>query len=208
MIIWGSKAVTGTVVGSGQFHCPACATPRSFEQKRVRRFFTLYFLPLFPTSTLGQYVECRGCQGTFEPSVLSYDPAAEIQRAEALFMTAVKQIMIHLCLADGTIDQSELAQIQAVYEELTGSRLSEGSLREEIKAISQSPPTLYSLIDQLNGQLNDTGKETAIRSAYLIAAADGHIDQSEMEMIQRVAHRLGISPAYLNGIIASLAQAG
>lgn len=207
MIIWGSKAVTGTI-GSGNFHCPACATPRPFEQKRVRRFFTVYFIPLFPTSTLGQYVECRGCRGTFELGVLSYDPAAEIQRAEALFMTAVKQIMIHLCLADGSIDQSEVAQIQAIYEQLTGSRISESELREEIDAISKSPPTLYTLIDQLSGQLNDSGKETAIRSAYLIAAADGHVDQSEMEMIQRIAHRLGISPAHLNGIIASVSQEG
>lgn len=205
MIIWGSKSITGTL-GAGNFNCPVCATHRPYDQKRVRRFFTLYFIPLFPTSTLGQYVECRGCQGTFEPGVLSYDPAIEAQRTEALFMTAVKQIMIHVCLADGSIDDEEVKQIQVIYEELTGARIGETDLREEITAISQSANTLYGLIDQLAGQLNDTGKETAIRSAYLIAAADGHVDPSELEMIQRIAHRLGMTPTHLNGVIASLRQ--
>ena len=207
MIIWGSKAITGSLA-SGNFHCPVCASARPFEQKRVRRFFTLYFIPVFPTSTLGQYVECRTCQGTFEPTILSYDPAVEVQRVEALFMTAVKQIMIHLSLADGSIDEREVTQIQAIFEQLTGTRISESDLREEITAISQSANTLYGLIDQINGQLNDTGKETAIRSAYLIAAADGHVDPSEMDLIQRIAHRLGVSPTHLNGIIATAQQGG
>ncbi len=207
MIIWGSKAITGTL-GAGNFNCPVCAVNRPYDQKRVRRFFTLYFIPLFPTSTLGQYVECRGCQGTFEPNILSYDPAAEVQKTEALFMSAVKQIMIHVCLADGSIDDEEVKQIQAIYEELTGARIGETDLREEITIISQSDNTLYGLIDQLNGQLNDTGKETAIRSAYLIAAADGNVDPSELEMIQRIAHRMGMSPTHLNGVLAAVQQAG
>ncbi len=207
MIIWGSKPITGTL-GAGNFNCPVCTRNQQYDQKRVRRFFTLYFIPLFPTSTLGQYVECRSCQGTFEPGILSYDPAAETQKTEALFMTAVKQIMIHVCLADGSIDDEEVSQIQNIYEQLTGARIGESDLREEITTISQDSNTLYGLIDHLNGQLNDTGKETAIRSAYLIAAADGNVDQSELEMIQRIAHRMSISPTHLNGILASVQQQG
>ncbi|MDB4265318.1 TerB family tellurite resistance protein [bacterium] len=205
MIIWGSKPITGTL-GAGNFNCPVCAQAQQYDQKRVRRFFTLYFIPLFPTSTLGQYVECRSCQGTFEPGVLSYDPAAEAQQTEALFMTAVKQIMIHVCLADGSIDDQEVLQIQNIYEQLTGARIGESDLREEITVISQGANTLYGLIDHLNGQLNDTGKETAIRSAYLIAAADGHVDQFELEMIHRIAHRMGMSPAHLNGVLTTAQQ--
>lgn len=119
-------------------------------------------------------------------------------------MTAVKQIMIQVCLADGTIDDGEVLKIQEIYQELTGARIGESDLREEIAAISDGGQTLLALIDSLVGQLNDKGKETAIRSAYLIAAADGTVDESEMQIIQRVAHRLGMTPAHLNGVLATL----
>ncbi len=205
MIIWGSKAVTGNV-GGGNFNCPVCAAPRNFEQKRVRRFFTLYFIPLFPTDTLGQYVECTTCQGTFETDVLHYDPAAEERQTEALFMIAVKQMMIGVCLADGSVDENEVAQIQAIYERLTGAQVSETDIREEIDAFATNGIDLFGLIDRLVGQLNDQGKETAMSSAYLIAAADGNVDESEWELIQQLAQRLGMSPAHLQGAIAGLQQ--
>ena len=203
MIIWGSKPITGST-GAGQFNCPVCAQQHSYQQKRVRRFFTLYFIPLFPTSTLGQFVECSTCKGTFEPSVLTYDPGVEAQKVEALLMTAIKQMMIHVCLADGSIDPEEVAQIQKIYHELTGAQLAEADLLEEINLIANSANTLYGMIDHLNGQLNDHGKETAIRSAYMIAAADGNVDHNEMELIQRIAHRMGMSPTHLTGILASV----
>ncbi|MFT4551112.1 MAG: uncharacterized membrane protein YebE (DUF533 family) [Verrucomicrobiales bacterium] len=203
MIIWGSKGITG-VIGNGQFHCPVCVVQTAYELKRVRRFFTLYFIPLFPISMLGEYVECSRCQGTFEPDILNYDPAVETQQTEALFMIALKQIMIAVCLADGLIDDNEVTQIQAVYERLTGARVGEQDLREEIATISQHGASLFDIVDRLVGQLNDHGKETAMRSAYLIAAADGHVDENEMRLIQGIAQRMGMSPAHLNGVIASL----
>ena len=30
--------------------------------KKVKNYFTLYFIPLFPISDLGEYIECRNCK--------------------------------------------------------------------------------------------------------------------------------------------------
>lgn len=75
MIIWGSKGRTKEV-SRGQFYCPRCATLRPYVRRRVSKYFTLYFIPLFPTSTLGEYVECGACFTTFKPEVLEYAPNA------------------------------------------------------------------------------------------------------------------------------------
>jgi len=69
LIIFGSRSVTGSK-GTGSFDCPRCGTNRPYDHKRVRRFFTLYFIPLIPLSTLGEYIECGGCGGTYKPEVL------------------------------------------------------------------------------------------------------------------------------------------
>jgi len=71
MIIWGSRSRTSTAQ-AGQFACPRCNGQSRFEEKRVRRWFTLYFLPIFPIGTSGYYVECQDCKGTFKSEVLNY----------------------------------------------------------------------------------------------------------------------------------------
>jgi zinc-ribbon family len=69
LIIFGRKSVTGSK-GRGQFPCPTCQSIQSYDHKRVRRFFTLYFIPLIPLGTIGEYIECDRCKGTFKPTVL------------------------------------------------------------------------------------------------------------------------------------------
>ncbi len=69
LLIWGFKTRTKPV-GSGTFHCPRCRAMRSYEWKRVDRYFTLYFIPVFRTKTLLDYVECGACLQTYKPAVL------------------------------------------------------------------------------------------------------------------------------------------
>jgi len=69
LIIFGSKGVTSTV-GTGDFQCPACGKPAPYEHKRMRRFFTLYWIPLIPLDTLGEYVQCLNCRSELKAEVL------------------------------------------------------------------------------------------------------------------------------------------
>lgn len=71
MIIWGSKA-RKTTGQSGSFFCPSCKADRDYITHKWQRYFTLYFIPLFPTEQLGSYLECRGCRGEFNPGVLDH----------------------------------------------------------------------------------------------------------------------------------------
>ena len=79
MIIWGSRGRKKTV-STGEFYCPSENATRPYAHKRVARYFTLYFIPLFKTKDLGEYVECGSCQGTFKPEVLSYTPPSPAER--------------------------------------------------------------------------------------------------------------------------------
>lgn len=73
MIIWGSKAKEKEIA-TGAFYCPQCRQQSSYGHVRVSRYFTLYFIPLFPTETLGEAVLCKSCGSDFNLSVLSYTP--------------------------------------------------------------------------------------------------------------------------------------
>lgn len=69
MIIWGSKGREKTVE-SGEFFCPHCMKKASYARRKVARYFTLYFIPLFPIEQLGEYVHCGACQSEYDPKIL------------------------------------------------------------------------------------------------------------------------------------------
>lgn len=207
MIIFGTRGIT-TTPEKGDFFCPQCNGQTSYQLKRVRRFFTLYFIPLIPLDKVGEYVECPRCQGTYDIDILDYDPSQENAKFEALFFVAVKQVMIGMLLADGRIDDDEVLMLQSQFQQLTGAQVTEQDLREEIAEIQNSGTNPLELLGGLASGLNDTGKETVIHAAYAIANADGDFDPSEVALLQGVGKSLGLTNAHLNGILQELASGG
>ncbi len=60
MIVYGYKG-RETEIGKGQFFCPNCKKIRQYRKIRISRYFTLFYIPLFPYKTLAEYIECGGC---------------------------------------------------------------------------------------------------------------------------------------------------
>lgn len=73
MIIFGTR-VRHTTLSSGQFYCPNCQATRNYELRRARNYFALYFIPIIPLKTVGEYVTCQTCGTNFKPDVLKLAP--------------------------------------------------------------------------------------------------------------------------------------
>ena len=69
LIIFGMK-VRHQEIGQGEFFCPKCQNQRNYKHKKAARYFSLYFVPIIPLGTLGEFVECQTCGVAFEPTVL------------------------------------------------------------------------------------------------------------------------------------------
>src|SRR5262249_46290782 len=81
IVIWGSRGLTSTV-DSGRFFCPGCGGKTHYDLKQTRPWFTLYFIPIFPTGAGQRYVECRSCGQAYQERVLDFQPPAGGQREE------------------------------------------------------------------------------------------------------------------------------
>jgi hypothetical protein len=108
MIIWGTKC-RNKVLNSGQFHCPTCGT-RMYKGLRVAKWFTLYFIPVFPMETLGDYVECQSCKQTFRSEVLEYKPPSDKERVALAVLADLKsgtpiQVVIRKMANHGTDEE-------------------------------------------------------------------------------------------------------
>jgi zinc-ribbon family len=73
LIIWGSRGVVKNL-GQGQFNCPRCQQMTPFQHQKVGRYFTLYFIALFPIGAHTEFIECQYCRGKFQPSMLQLAP--------------------------------------------------------------------------------------------------------------------------------------
>lgn len=73
-IVFGTKGQS-RVKAEGSFYCPRCNGQRKYKHFIAKRYFTLFFIPVFPIGTLGEYVQCQQCQGEFRVEVL--DETAE-----------------------------------------------------------------------------------------------------------------------------------
>ncbi len=67
--IFGTRNREKRIAG-GEFFCPACLSHSSYHHLRVARYFTLYFIPIFPFQTLGEFVRCLNCHKNFNTTVL------------------------------------------------------------------------------------------------------------------------------------------
>lgn len=202
MIIFGTRGIT-TTPEKGEFHCPSCSSKQPYGLKRVRRFFTLYFIPIIPLDKLGEYVECKTCKDAYKPVVLEHDPAANAEQFEAEYHQAIKKVMIHVLLADGVIDDSEVETTRDIYSKLTGKEISAETIRIEIMEIERTREDLYQYLTNLQGGLNDEGKEMVIRAALFVALADGEFHDDEKALIGKIGEKLGMTNAHIMGVIAS-----
>ena len=202
MIIFGTRGVT-TTPDKGEFHCPTCNSIQPYGLKRVRRFFTLYFIPLIPLDNLGEYVECDACKDTYKKNVLDTNASASSEEFEAEYHSAIKKVMVHVLLADGVIDDSEVETSIDIYHKITGTEISAASFRNEIDVIQASKEDLSGCLRNLQGVLNDEGKELVIKAALYVAFADGEFQQEEQDLLAKIGSDLGMTKAHIQGVISS-----
>ncbi len=206
LIIFGTRGVT-TTSESGDFHCPACETKRRYEQKTVRRYFTLYFLPLIPLDVRGVYVECQTCKGTFGIEVLRLPPDHQEKQLEAMYHAAIKRVMVLMMLADGVIEDEEIETIQLVYEKIAKKKLTRADIDEEVGAAKKLSRPLAAYLGELVGRLNDAGKAAVVKAAYFVAAADGKITEEETRLLAEIAAALEMSPTDFKAVIDKVVEA-
>lgn len=121
IIIWGSRGRT-TTVAVGQFYCPQCRSSRGYQQKRLSKYFTLYFIPLFPTQKIAEYIECDICHTSFKMEILQLAGQARIQEFVESVAAQLKagqstQAMVSGLLGAG-FSQEDAAQV--VYSAANG----------------------------------------------------------------------------------------
>lgn len=205
IIIWGTRGINSTSA-SGRFYCPQCNSERNYSQKSVRRFFTIFFIPLIPLDKLGEYVECQTCRASFNPRVLDFNPKKNQEKFEAEFHIAIKRSLVLMALADGVIDDTEIEMIQSVYLKMTQIELSTDEVKIEIERAKSDGRGVEEFLTKMAGTLNASGKELVMQAAFFIAGADGEFQEEEIALLESIGKALGMTPAHINGVLQQVSN--
>ena len=201
MIIFGTRGVTSTVK-EGVFHCPQCNNKQNYRHRKVRKFFTLYFIPLIPLESAGEYVECRTCKGTFIPRVI--EQGSQNDEFMAIYEEVMRQSMIKMMLADGVIDENEKRIVLDIINRFGNNDIDEIQLENLIGETQKDNKSVTHYLKQISGSLNEHGKETIIKCALHVALSDSYFDESEKQMIMEMGAALEMSSSHLKGIFSEM----
>jgi uncharacterized tellurite resistance protein B-like protein len=208
IIFFGTGPVRSTLK-EGHFNCPQCESSVPYRHRKVTKFFTLFFLPIFPVGSPIEYVECGRCNNTFIPRVLDNNSGSGSGSNDdfmAIYEQAIRHSMVRVMLADGHIDEQEKVRVREVINQFGHNDLTMSELENYIDKVKREGEDVETYLKKVGPSLNDHGKESIVRVALSVADADGHIDDSEIRMITQMANAMEMSSAHLRGIIAEFKE--
>jgi len=201
MIIFGTRGVRSTKA-TGNFNCPQCEADRGYRHRKVTQFFTLYFIPLIPLGSKGEYVECNHCKGTFITRVLDNSKSVDKLAFMAMYEQAIRHVMVKIMLADGVIDINERKTVLAIINKYGHNDMSSFQLDDYIKEVQADSSDISTYLKHVGPSLNEHGKELLVKCALDVAYSDGHFDDSERAMIMKMGEVMEMSSAHVKGIMA------
>lgn len=205
MIIFGTKS-TNKVLDRGTFLCPNCESETSFEKRRAKSWFHLYFIPLIPLKTYPNFVECRSCAATFVEGVLNSSNHANSNGIRAEFEKASLAILVRMAWADGKIERDEVEAIHSVVNHMSTHEYSYEDIESEISAAENSHEDALSVAKNVGNMINDSGREIILQAVFHVAVSDGEFAEQEQDLIWQIGDGLGMTPAHVRGVLSELLE--
>ncbi|WP_034264582.1 TerB family tellurite resistance protein [Actinospica robiniae] len=200
LLVWGFK-VFYKVLDTGTFFCPRCGGDRAFEHRVGKKWFRLYWIPLFPCSgPINEHVRCTTCQGMYTLQALNHPTSNQLS---SLLLDGVRGVLVHVLRA-GSIQSPgprEIAVSEIQAHGLPG--YDDASLQADLDVV---PGDISGLLTNLGGQLAGPGKEDLLRAAVRVALADGPLTDLERNVVNSTGAILGMTQAHALGVIAMTEQ--
>lgn len=187
MIIFGTRT-TNPTAGQGQFNCPRCGPQKSYTHKKQKRWFTLYFIPVIPLGTAGEYVECDACAGTFDMEALHHDPAAE--RAE--MFDRLRRLSVLAMLFANRYQPENVNALRTALQELTQDFVAEEVVHQDVQFAQQAQAQLEPTFQSQTQDFSADGKSLLLRLMLTTLAPTRQVEAQDHQTLHRAGAAMGI----------------
>jgi transcription elongation factor Elf1 len=189
MIIFGTRT-TNPSAGQGIFNCPRCGPQKPYTHKKAKRWFTLYFIPVIPLGTAGEYVECNACGATFDMDALHYDPAAE----QAEMFDRIRRLSVLSMLHAQRYQPENVSALQAALRGLTNDFVQEQVIHQDVQFAQQAQAQLEPVFQQQTQDFSADGKMILLQVILCTLAPDKQLAPQDHQVVHRAAASMGVPP--------------
>lgn len=142
-----------------------------------------------PSSGLVEALEKSGVQVSFLSDPADFEPGSHVD--DALLVQGLVKLGCAVMVADEDADEAEAALIREELGELARDR-SADELEAMIEETAAERPQAEDVADALGDLLTLEGRDMALGFATRVAAADGRIDDREVDIIEDIAAALDL----------------
>lgn len=200
LLIWGFRA-RPTTLSEGEFFCPSCGADRHYLLQRIRRWFTFFFVPIFPTGKdYGIQVKCTTCDSCFISEVLTAPTSAALTE----YIRNAVRVAADAMVAVGSASTSAAARLAAVtmVRESGAEEFDDAALTSDLGQVDFELLPAY--LAPLAQGLEEQGREAFVAQLTGIALADGPLNVAETELLKTVGAGLQLTAAHVQGIIVTV----
>lgn len=199
MIIYGTRTLSSKD-RQVTFHCPTCSGPRHGSIVSQRRWFTLYFIPIFPVYSQGEHAECGSCGGTYETSILNYDPTAE----QAATRLNFRLLLVMGLAASGRTGPQYMEAVQKAYFDLFEETIPLAQLETDLQN-ARSSGSDYRDVFLLKGRdFSDRGRQLLTQMVAQILSAAGPLQENDKEIVRQIGVTFKLPKPFVDSVFTSI----
>jgi tellurite resistance protein len=212
LIIFGTRGrITGTAPHETLKNaCPNCNS--NLELKDLKRWFTLFFIPIFPFDTIESFYQCTNCDSSYKRSAReallgnSQNKEEIEQEAKKLFGKTLIACMTHMAFIDGELSPLELEEIEKVKSSFSDFSAELEDVFTKVKTSSNPEEYVYTLLRQSSEELTSQAIMNIIGLSATVLLADGKIDKEEEKLLKEYLLVCGIPKDMYSTIIEKVQQ--
>ena len=210
MIIWGYKtrmSKNGDDVLKNS--CPGCKG--DLELTDLKKWFTLYFIPIFPFQHIDTFYKCEKCEQTYKQEIKEMlkknKPSKEIiDESKKQFAIILTACMTHMAKADGTIGKTEKEEIDNIAKQLPQFKTELKKVFDKVKD-AKSDTYVMNLLKEATKTLTADGIMMVMGNVARVLLADGKIDKKEEALMKKFLKACDLSEVLYDIIIIKVKEA-
>lgn len=178
---------------AGKFHCPNEGGDRTYTLREMRRWFTVFFIPVLPLTILGDVVECDACNAQFDRATLRNPTSATMEHK---IEVAARSLL-------GAVAAGAAATEQPAVRELEGFLGTPAYCASDLVAHAriQNGPQRAEALTAAGGLLDPAGKESLLMAAARASVVEGRIADAHRNLLMEAGSALGMTPAHIEGVM-------
>jgi tetratricopeptide (TPR) repeat protein len=132
-VLFGSRNMVRSDGASSAAVCPRCSRESQFQNKSMRTWFTLFFIPIFPMSGKRPFCQCPNCNAQFKGSAETLGKQTAVNQQQLM----QRAIQMYNSMRGSPANSVTLNNLMLLYLQL-------GELGQAVSAANEFPEALNS----------------------------------------------------------------